>query len=74
MWKNGEYKSGPIRITVTNKHIYNPGNWVMSCYQCQMDTVQMAIKPDSTQEKAQQHAIKMVKERLKVYLSHLDTV
>ena len=46
----------------------------MSCYQCQMDTVQMAIKPDSTQEKAQQHAIKMVKERLKVYLSHLDTV
>jgi len=39
-----------------------------------MDTVQMAIKPDLTQEKAQQHAIKMVKERLKVYLSHLDTV
>lgn len=62
-----------MRVNVTNKHIYNPGNWTLSTYNPQLfDTHNMNIESSVDKEIAQEAAIKLVVDKLNKMVNELS--
>jgi len=66
-----QYKNKRFRVYITNAHRMNPGRWTMHCHEIGIDTHDMKIDPTATPEQAQQHAIKVVRNRLQQFLAEI---
>lgn len=59
-WRDGRFNSGNIDISVTNRHIYNPGVWVVNVREFGWSARPIGVQPSATQEEAQAAAIQKV--------------
>jgi hypothetical protein len=71
-WKNGTYQNDYLRVEVTNKHIHNPGQWVMHCRELDWNCVFIGIPSYSTQNDAQKEALNKVKTHLGLMIESID--
>lgn len=66
-----EWQTEYLRIYITNAHVYYPNLWVIVCHEAGIREAKMKISGDSTPEKAQETALKIVKNRLNKMLNSL---
>jgi len=65
---NLEFKKATILISLTSKHIYNPGFWVLHCSQLNISEKQIAII-DTPIEEVKEKALWFITNRLTDMLS-----
>ena len=63
-------ETGQLRIFISNSHRYYPEAWFVSCFSIGLESI-MKIPYSSTPEQAQEHAIKIVKQRLQKMINSL---
>lgn len=60
-------------ITITNGHLYNPGNFVMHCYALGFNTVDIKIAGDKVED-AKIKAIRICKKKAQEILNELKSI
>lgn len=71
-WVNGTLKTPNLRLTVTNRHIYNPDQWVLNVRELGWSCVSLGISISESEEKAQELAEEKVKDYLNKLLKELS--
>ena len=66
-WENGR-----LRITVTKGHIYYKGQWIMHCFTLGLREIDLHLSGDESPTKAQDIALKVVRDQLKVLSELID--
>lgn len=73
-WNDNKLKLENLSITITNRHFYNPNNWVMHVNELNMNTVSLNLPSETPIHIAQVAAINKVKEKLNAMMDSLNSI
>lgn len=63
-----------LSITITNKHIYCPDQWVMHCYELEYNTYGLGLKSTEPAGAAQRVALGIVKNKLRAMMAEVENL